>query len=134
MASIFAFRTRSPDRDRQTDEARFGQLSRALDELAAGIEAERTGIRSRYEAVSANAAFLVEAMDNSAAVSAQRVGEMNQLTESLKACLRRIEVLGRQKDFVSGLRHSLDIFVDEGRKTDEESSARLAQGEARRQF
>ncbi|CAN7512180.1 hypothetical protein [Aminobacter aminovorans] len=133
MASIFAFRTRSPDRDRQTDEARFGQLSRALDELAAGIEAERTGIRNRYEAVSANAAFLVEAMDNSA-VSVLRVREMDQLTESLKACLRRIEVLGRQKDFVSGLRHSLDIFADEGRETDEESSARLAQGEAQRQF
>jgi hypothetical protein len=133
MASIFAFRTRSPDRDRQTDETRFGQLSRALDELAAGIEAERTGIRSRYEAVSANAAFLVEAIDNSA-VSAQRAGKMDQLTESLKACLRRIEVLGRQKDFVSGLRHALDIFVDEGRRTDEESSARLAQGEAQRQF
>jgi hypothetical protein len=133
MASIFAFRTRSPDRDRQTDEARFGQLSRALDELAAGIEAERTGIRNRYEAVSANAAFLVEAMDNSA-VSVLRVREMDQMTESLKACLRRIEVLGRQKDFVSGLRHSLDIFADEGRETDEESSARLAQGEVQRQF
>lgn len=133
MASIFAFRTRSPDRDRQTDEARFGQLSRALDELAAGIEAERTGIRNRYEAVSANAAFLVEAMENSA-VSVLRAREMDQLTESLKACLRRIEVLGRQKDFVSGLRHSLDIFADEGRETDEESSARLAQGEVQRQF
>jgi len=133
MASIFAFRTRSPDRDRQTDEARFGQLSRTLDELAAGIEAERTGIRNRYEAVSANAAFLVEAMDNSA-VSVLRVGEMDQLTESLKACLRRIEVLARQKEFVSGLRHSLDIFVDDGRETDEESSARLAQGEVQRQF
>lgn len=133
MASIFAFRTRSPDRDRKTDEARFGQLSRALDELAAGIEAERTGIRNRYEAVSANAAFLVEAMDNSA-VSVLRVGEMDQLTESLKACLRRIEVLARQKEFVSGLRHSLDIFVDDGRETDEESSAPLAQGEVQRQF
>ena len=133
MASIFAFRTRSPDRDRQTDEARFGQLSRALDEIAAGIEAERSGIRGRYEAVSANAAFLVEAMENSA-VSVLRAREMDQLTESLKACLRRIEVLGRQKDFVAGLRHSLDIFADEGRETDEESSARLAQGEALRQF
>ncbi|QOF69379.1 hypothetical protein IG197_15965 [Aminobacter sp. SR38] len=133
MASIFAFRTRSPDRDRQTDEARFGQLSRALDELAAGIEAERTGIRNRYEAVSANAAFLVEAMENSA-VSVLRAREMDQLTESLKACLRRIEALGRQKDFVAGLRHSLDIFADEGREIDEESSARLAQGEALRQF
>lgn len=133
MASIFAFRTRSPDRDRQTDEARFGQLSRALDELAAGIEAERTGIRNRYEAVSANAAFLVEAMENSA-VSVLRAREMDQMTESLKAGLRRIEALGRQKDFVAGLRHSLDIFADEGRETDEESSARLAQGEALRQF
>ncbi|WP_439501682.1 hypothetical protein [Aminobacter ciceronei] len=133
MASIFAFRTRSPDRDRQTDEARFGQLSRALDELAAGIEAERTGIRNRYEAVSANAAFLVEAMENSA-VSVLRAREMDQLTESLKACLRRIEALGRQKDFVAGLRHSLDIFADEGREADEESSAPLAHREALRQF
>lgn len=122
MASIFAFRTRSPDRDRGTDLARFDQLAHWLEQLTSEIEAERSGIRNRYEAVSANAAFLVEAMDNSE-VSSRRADEMDRLTETLKTCLRRIEALGRQTEFVAGLRHSLDIFVDEGRKTDEESSA-----------
>ncbi|PWK68092.1 hypothetical protein [Aminobacter sp. AP02] len=115
MTSIFAFRTRSPDRDEDTDRARFERLARALDQLASEVEAEKAGIRSRYEAVSANAAFLVEAMDNDAATS-RRAAEMDQLTEALKNCLRRIEVLGRQTEFVSGLRHSVDMFAAEGGK------------------
>lgn len=116
MASIFAFRTRSPGRDQETDRVRFQQLARSLDQLASEIELERTGIRSRYEAVSANAAFLVEGMDNDA-VSSRRAAEMDQLTEALKNCLRRIEVLGRQTEYVSGLRHSVDMFTAEGRET-----------------
>lgn len=130
MASIFAFRTRSPDRDRETDVSRFEQLARALEQLTSEIEAERTGIRNRYEAVSANAAFLVEAMDNSEA-SSRRADDMDRWTESLKTCLRRIEALGRQTEFVTELRHSLDIFIDEGRKAGEGSSAPEAPEEVR---
>lgn len=122
MTSILAFRTRTPDRDQGTDRVRFEQLARSLDQLASEIEAERTGIRSRYEAVSANAAFLVEAMDNDA-VSSRRAAEMDQLTEALKNCLRRIEELGRQTEFVSGLRHSVDMFTAEGRSTGGADSA-----------
>ncbi|MBT1158851.1 hypothetical protein J1C56_25070 [Aminobacter anthyllidis] len=133
MASIFAFRTRSPDRDRATDKVRFDQLARSLDQLSSEIAAERTGIRKRYEAVSANAAFLVEAMDNSE-VSQRRATEMDQLTETLKTCLRRIEALGRQTEFVAELRHVLDTFVDEGRETVEESSASGALEEVRRRL
>lgn len=116
MTSILAFRTRTPDRDWETDRVRFEQLARSLDQLASEIEAEKTGIRSRYEAVSANAAFLVEAIDNDA-VSSRRAAEMDQLTEALKNCLRRIEVLGRQTEFVAGLRHSVDMFAADGRET-----------------
>lgn len=130
MASIFAFRTRSPDRDRETDVTRFEQLARSLDQLTSEIEAERTGIRNRYEAVSANAAFLVEAMDNSEA-SSRRADDMDRWTESLKTCLRRIEALGRQTELIAGLRHALDMFVDEGRKADEGSSAASAPEEVR---
>lgn len=131
MASIFAFRTRSPDRDRQTDQTRFGHLSRTLEQLASEIEAERSGIRSRYEAVSANAAFLVEAMDNSE-VSARGNAEMDQLTESLKSCLRRIEALGRQTEFVAEIRQLVVAFVDEGRKSGGETSSGQAPGEVAR--
>ncbi|WP_406872424.1 hypothetical protein WHT83_22315 [Aminobacter sp. P9b] len=130
MASIFAFRTRSPDRDRETDVTRFEQLARSLDQLTSEIDAERTGIRNRYEAVSANAAFLVEAMDNSEA-SSRRADDMDRWTESLKTCLRRIEALGRQTEFIAGLRHALDTFVDESRKADEGSSAASAPEEVR---
>lgn len=129
MASIFAFRTRSPDRDRLNDGVRFEQLTRALDQLAAEIEAERTGIRNRYEAVSANAAFLVEAVSNDA-VSTNRAAEMDQLTEAIKSCLRRIEVLGRQKEFVADLKSRVDDFAAEDRQVDTHAAALPLRGEA----
>lgn len=129
MASIFAFRTRSPDRDRLNDGVRFEQLTRALDQLAAEIEAERTGIRHRYEAVSANAAFLVEAVSNDA-VSTNRAAEMDQLTEAIKSCLRRIEVLGRQKEFVADLKSRVDDFAAEDRQVDTHAAALPLRGEA----
>lgn len=129
MASIFAFRTRSPDRDRLNDGVRFEQLTRALDQLAAEIEAERTGIRNRYEAVSANAAFLVEAVSNDAA-STNRAAEMDQLTEAIKSCLRRIEVLGRQKEFVADLKSRVDDFAAEDRQVDTHAAALPLRGEA----
>lgn len=110
MASIFAFKTRHPDRDRQTDGVRFEELMRTLSQLAGEIDAEKTGIRNRYEAVSANAAFLVEAMDNEA-VSSRRATEMDQLTEALKNCLRRVETLSRQGEFVAEMRRMVHGFV-----------------------
>lgn len=129
MASIFAFRTRSPDRDRQSDGARFEQLTSVLDQVAAEIEAERTGIRNRYEAVSANAAFLVEAVSNDA-VSSSRAAEMDQLTEAIKSCLRRIEALGRQKEFIAELRSRVDDFAAEDRQVDMRSAAGPVRREA----
>ncbi|WP_269930283.1 hypothetical protein [Aminobacter sp. HY435] len=118
MASIFAFKTRSPDRDRQTDAVRFEHLLKTLGQLSGEIDAEKTGIRNRYEAVSANAAFLVEAMDNDA-VSTRRAAEMDQLTEALKNCLRRVDTLGRQGEFVAGLRRLVDDFIADGRNADD---------------
>lgn len=116
MASIFAFRTRSPDRDRQADAVRFVGLLDTLRQLIDGIEAEKTGIRNRYEAVSANAAFLVEAMDNDA-VSSRRAAEMDQLTEALKNYLRRVDTLGKQGESVASLCRQVEEFAAEDRGT-----------------
>lgn len=129
MAAIFGFKTRSPDRDRETDKARFEQLSQILVRLAAEIESEGAGIRNRYESVSANAAFLAEAVDNEAA-SPQRIAEMDQLTSSLKACHRRIDALEAQAALIDRLRHLVDTFVVDGRRTDEESTTKPAGGKA----
>ncbi len=122
MASLFNFRTRSPNRDRQTDELRFQQLFRCLDQITAEIEAESAGIRNRYETVSANAAFLADAMDNDAAPSRQ-AGDIDRLTDAIKACHRRIGALGAQSAFVDRLRHLVDTFVAEGRRAAEEPPA-----------
>ena len=112
MASIFGFRSRDPARDRQTDLSRFDRLAKLLDQIAAEIETEKTGLENRYRSKATNAAFLVEAMENGSA-SAARSSEVSELTNSILNCERRIAALARQNSAMKELRHSLDAIVDE---------------------
>jgi hypothetical protein len=112
MASIFGFRSRDPARDRQTDLSRFDRLAKLLDQIAAEIETEKTGLENRYRSKATNAAFLVEAMENGSA-SAARSSEVSELTNSILNCERRIAALARQNSTMKELRHSLDAIVDE---------------------
>jgi hypothetical protein len=112
MASIFSFRSRDPARDRQTDLSRFDRLAKLLDQIAAEIETEKTGLENRYRSKATNAAFLVEAMENGSA-SASRSSEVGELTNSILNCERRIAALARQNSLMKELRHSLDAIVDE---------------------
>ncbi len=112
MASIFGFRSRDPARDRQTDLSRFDRLARLLDQIAAEIETEKTGLENRYRSKATNAAFLVEAMENGS-TSAGRSSEVSELTNSILKYERRIAELARQNDVMKELRHSLDAIVDE---------------------
>jgi len=113
MASIFGFRSRDPARDRQTDLQRFDRLAKLFDQISAEIEAEKTGLESRYKSTAANAAFLVEAMENGSA-SASKGSDVNAMTNSILNCERRIAELVRQKSLVKELRHSLDAIVEDG--------------------
>src|SRR5713226_2008115 len=112
MAPIFCFRFRDPARDRQTDLSRFDRLARLLDQIAAEIESEKTGLENRYRSKATNAAFLVEAMENGSA-SASRLSEVSELTRSILNCERRIAALARQNSLMKELRHSLDAIVDD---------------------
>jgi hypothetical protein len=113
MASIFSFRSRNPDRDRQTDLQRFDRLAKLFDQIAAEIETEKTGLENRYRSTAANAAFLVEAMENGSA-SASKGSDVSAMTNSILNCERRIAELARQKGLVKELRRSLDAIVDDG--------------------
>lgn len=113
MASIFGFRSRDPARDRQTDLQRFDRLSKLFDQIAAEIEAEKTGLENRYRSTAANAAFLVEAMENGSA-STSKGSDVSAMTNSILNCERRIAELVRQKGLVKELRHSLDAIVEDG--------------------
>ena len=113
MASIFGFRSRDPARDRNTDLQRFDRLAKLFDQIAAEIEAEKTGLENRYRSTAANAAFLVEAMENGSA-STSKGSDVSAMTNSILNCERRIAELVRQKGLVKELRHSLDAIVEDG--------------------
>jgi len=113
MASIFGFRSRDPARDRQTDLQRFDRLAKLFDQIAAEIETEKTGLEGRYKSTAANAAFLVEAMENGSA-SASKGSDVGAMTKSILNCERRIAELVRQKGLMKELRHSLEAIVEDG--------------------
>ncbi|ESZ25870.1 hypothetical protein NKH52_00735 [Mesorhizobium sp. M1066] len=123
MASIFGFRSRDPARDRQADVSRLDRLAKLFEQIAAEIEAERTGLENRYRTTSTNAAFLVEAMENGSA-SDKRSSEVSALTQSILNCERRIAALSRQDGMMKELRHSLDMVFDEN--ADSATSAEFA--------
>ncbi|UCI07723.1 hypothetical protein [Mesorhizobium sp. B1-1-8] len=113
MASIFGFRSRDPGRDRQTDLQRFDRLAKLFDQIAAEIEAEKTGLENRYRSTAANAAFLVEAVENGSA-STGKLSEVGAMTNAILNCERRIAELAHQNGLMKELRHSLDAIVDDG--------------------
>ncbi|TIM16941.1 MAG: hypothetical protein E5Y74_31510, partial [Mesorhizobium sp.] len=97
---------------RQADVSRLDRLAKLFEQIAAEIEAERTGLENRYRTTSTNAAFLVEAMENGSA-SDKRSSEVSALTQSILNCERRIAALSRQDGMMKELRHSLDMVFDE---------------------
>ena len=113
MGSIFGFRSRNPVRDRETDLQRFDRLAKLFDQIAAEIETEKAGLENRYSSTAANAAFLVEAMENGSA-STSKGSDVSAMTNSILNCERRIAELARQKGLMKQLRHSLDAIVGDG--------------------
>ncbi len=107
--SIFGFRTRSAERDQLTDAQRFDRLEKLLGQLAAEISAEKSGLERRYRSTTTDAAFLVEAIENDS-VSSRSEERVDDLTSSILACERRLEVLSRQASFIEELKGSLPGF------------------------
>ncbi|MEQ1955479.1 hypothetical protein [Mesorhizobium sp. CN2-181] len=100
--AMFKFRLRSPARDHQTDEARFGRLQNFLDQMIAEIDLERKGLGARYESATADAAFLLESQDSEASTEANR-RRVDELTAIVRGVERRMKELTRQKDLLKQL-------------------------------
>ncbi len=111
MRSVFGFKTRSADRDRQTDTMRFQRIRDLIAEVSGEMDREKTGFEKRYGTVAADAAFLVEAMDNDAAPAGDNE-RIASLTETLRACERRIAFLNKQMLFMEECRQFVQQFVD----------------------
>jgi hypothetical protein len=110
MASIFGFRARSASRDRDTDRSRFARVTELLEQISREIASERDGLQNRYKASSADAAFLVEAMENDA-VSARSSGRLDELASSIMRCEQRLAALAQQLVLVEQLRASATAII-----------------------
>jgi hypothetical protein len=108
--ALTRFRVRSPERDRETDASRLRRLRQLIAELRAEMERERTGLRDRYEKVTANAAFSLLALeeDGSARGVSSKIGGM---TETMIHYARRMSSLEVQIGFVSDLDQQVALFA-----------------------
>ncbi|MDQ2633462.1 MAG: hypothetical protein M3Y78_06960 [Pseudomonadota bacterium] len=112
--AIFGFRTRSPERDVATDARRFDRLARLLDELTDEISVERSGLERRYRAVTTDAAFLVEAVENDG-ISGRSQDRVEELTASILECERRLDLLSRQASVLDEFRKTASDLVGKPR-------------------
>jgi len=110
--ALFRFRTRNPSRDRQTDLSRFASIRQMLDDTRAEIERERDGFQRRYDEVSMNAAFSLEAIENEGE-NEKISAKVDDFTQSLKSFTQRIAFLERQIAFLKGIDETVADFVEE---------------------
>lgn len=113
MASIAGFRTRAPARDLATDAGRQERMKALVEQIAAEIEQERTGLEQRYRSEVLDAGFLVEAMENDE-VSDGSSARFEELTCSILSCERRLAKLSRQSELINELLASVEQLANGG--------------------
>jgi hypothetical protein len=109
MAS--GFRTRSPERDSETDIGRLSRMTAFLEQIAVEIAAEQAGLSTRYRDEVSDAGFLLAAMENDE-VSGRSRARAEELTTSIMRCERRLETLSRQAGLMREIVQFLGQFAD----------------------
>jgi len=107
--ALFRFRTRSPERDSDTDADRLRRLRQSLVDIRAEMETEISGLRDRYETVMADAAFsqqLVEDERGGKGISSS----VDDMTGTMIRYTKRLAMLRAQIDFVAGITRQIDAF------------------------
>jgi hypothetical protein len=95
------FRTRSPDRDRDTDSQRFHRLSSLLLTLIKEMTDERQGLEARQRKTKDDAAFSLLALEEEG--SDRISARVDQLTTSLILATHRLKALDDQIEFMNRL-------------------------------
>jgi hypothetical protein len=78
MFSLHRFRFRSPERNRETDERRFGLIRMVVRSAIADAEAEATGLRSRIAEARRSGIFLVQPVDDAESAATRRAALTNR--------------------------------------------------------
>jgi transposase len=109
--ALFGFKTRHPERDRRTDEARFQHLKATLEGLLAEIKAEANGLEARYRNAADNAAFSLEVYENEGAEPLS--AKAGDLTRAALNCSKRLGILDRHADFLRDLEEKTSLLLAE---------------------
>lgn len=109
--ALFAFNGRNDDRDRRADFKRLQRLSDVLSDLFAQIDEEQAGLAARYQNVTDNAAFSLEALENDCGIVT--FGEVTELTNSMVRCNARLAFLRQEMEFINNLRVIAGQFAEE---------------------
>ena len=115
------FRIRSAQRDGETDRTRFERLSQMVAKLGDEIENECAGLERRYSETKTSAAFAQATLENEGDSTIST--KIDDLTSSMLRYEARIEALGRQKTFVTGIGKSIADFAAATAELDDGDSA-----------
>ena len=95
----FLFRSRSPQRDRENDQARLARIHQTVRTCVKNAESELNGLRARLEKARQSASMVVGNVDNGERDEARR-SELRRVEERLLTAERRIVQL---KDHLAAL-------------------------------
>ena len=106
------FLIRSPIRDRWKDFLRMQKLIVSLDAMASELAKEKAGLRKRYDAAAADAAFSMDAIDGGSA--APKISDpADGPNATLNRYSKRITELDAQTAFIDDLHRAVEGFVAE---------------------
>jgi hypothetical protein len=100
---------RSPERDRESDASRLQRLSQIIADLRAEMERERSGLRDRYDRVTANAAFSQLALEENGG-DADLSSEIGDMTDRVIHYTNRLSSLDNQIRFLNDLDQQVTRF------------------------
>lgn len=108
--ALFSFRTRNPQRDRETDLGRLDRLLALYSQLRAEIDAERSGLQARYQQAQDSAAFALEAFENGD--GDRLASKADELALAMRRYRTRIAALEGQAAYVQDAEAEARAFYD----------------------
>lgn len=109
---MLGFNIRDPERDRESDTARFKRITTTLMAVRNELQLEKLGLSKRFAEASADAALTLEAMTEIAEPESYE-GRLENLTGVMRAYEKRVAFLESQLNFVEGILEKLSSFHDD---------------------
>jgi hypothetical protein len=107
------FRTRSPDRDRQTNTTRFASVSSAIGTAIAEAERERDGLRRRIDEYYSTAVAIMDESGDFAGRAAEDEDAISEAEKRASAGRLRLSKVDAQIEMLRHLQQQVDAFLQQ---------------------